>query len=251
MSLEHRPSGRVGHGPGDPRAEWRRDQGRRGARLDPVAPRRADGPVLTRRSLNRALLARQHLLHRVEVGAAEEVAHLVGLQAQEPLDPFTRSGRASPGSLDLAGAPLPGADTAAPVRFLPEFDNVTLGHADRSRIVPDGLGSSVLIRIDPRPQTILVDGMVAGLWRVSTEGATARPSAPSPLDPSRAGRRRDRGRRPAVAPCPRDRPRRRGGAPSLVTPPGHHLVRPRTSKVRWPSTRSPAARAACPAGWSR
>lgn len=40
--------------------------------------------TLTRRELNRATLARQHLLARVDVPAADMVAHLVGLQAQAP-----------------------------------------------------------------------------------------------------------------------------------------------------------------------
>jgi hypothetical protein len=37
---------------------------------------------------------------------------------------------------DLADAPRPGPDVAAAPRFLPEYDNVLLGHADRSRIIP-------------------------------------------------------------------------------------------------------------------
>lgn len=45
-------------------------------------------PTLDRRSLNRALLARQLLLHPVERSPAEVVEHLVGLQAQEPIDPY-------------------------------------------------------------------------------------------------------------------------------------------------------------------
>jgi hypothetical protein len=39
-------------------------------------------PVLSRRALNRATLARQLLLHRAELGVADAVEHLVGLQAQ-------------------------------------------------------------------------------------------------------------------------------------------------------------------------
>lgn len=45
--------------------------------------------VLDRRSLNRATLARQLLLERSSLPALETVEHLVGLQAQEPLDPYT------------------------------------------------------------------------------------------------------------------------------------------------------------------
>jgi hypothetical protein len=45
-------------------------------------------PTLDRRSLNRALLARQLLLERVDRSPGEVVEHLVGLQAQEPIDPY-------------------------------------------------------------------------------------------------------------------------------------------------------------------
>lgn len=44
--------------------------------------------VLTLRRLNRALLARQALLHREPVSAEQMTARLVGLQAQEPAPPF-------------------------------------------------------------------------------------------------------------------------------------------------------------------
>ena len=39
--------------------------------------------------------------------------------------------------LDLPDAPRPDADTPAPIRFLPVYDNVTLSHADRGRIVEE------------------------------------------------------------------------------------------------------------------
>lgn len=46
------------------------------------------GPVLDRRSLNRTLLQRQHLLERVGRPVVDVIEHLVGLQAQEPPDPY-------------------------------------------------------------------------------------------------------------------------------------------------------------------
>ncbi|RCV61819.1 DNA glycosylase AlkZ-like family protein, partial [Marinitenerispora sediminis] len=44
--------------------------------------------VLDTRALNRATLARQLLLDRADVGVQDAVAHLCGLQAQEPQEPF-------------------------------------------------------------------------------------------------------------------------------------------------------------------
>lgn len=44
--------------------------------------------MLDRRTLNRSLLARQFLLERVDAPVADVVEHLVGMQAQVPLDPY-------------------------------------------------------------------------------------------------------------------------------------------------------------------
>ncbi|HEX7131048.1 MAG TPA: winged helix DNA-binding domain-containing protein, partial [Iamia sp.] len=68
--------------------------------------------------------------------------------------------------VDVPDGLRPDADVLAPVRFLPEFDNVVLSHADRSRIVPPDLGSNHVLGLDPRPRVVLVDGMVGGLWRI-------------------------------------------------------------------------------------
>ena len=60
-------------------------------------------PILDRRTLNRTLLARQHLLERVDRPVAEVVEHLVGMQAQEPPDPYvglwSRIARSDPAEL--------------------------------------------------------------------------------------------------------------------------------------------------------
>ena len=88
---------------------------------------------------------------------------LTGLtEAIDRLRPELRSFRDEQGRelLDLPGAPLPDPDTPAPVRFLPEFDNVVHAHADHSRIVAESHRRHVL------PKTFLVDGFVAGTWRL-------------------------------------------------------------------------------------
>jgi hypothetical protein len=67
--------------------------------------------------------------------------------------------------LDLPRAPRPPAGTRAPVRFLPRFDNLVLSHADRRRVIADEHRHAV---IDGGwvEATFLVDGFVAGTWRV-------------------------------------------------------------------------------------
>jgi hypothetical protein len=63
---------------------------------------------------------------------------------------------------DLPDAPRPDPDVAAPVRFLPEFDNVLLSHADRSRFGADAqLYASALGAFKG---SVLVEGVVRAIW---------------------------------------------------------------------------------------
>ena len=63
----------------------------------------------------------------------------------ERLAPELVSFRADDGRVlhDLPDAPRPGPDVPAPVRFLPQYDNVLLGHADRSRIASSTAAAAV------------------------------------------------------------------------------------------------------------
>ena len=76
--------------------------------------------------------------------------------------------------LDLAAAPRPPADTPAPVRFLPMWDSVLLGHQDRSRVLPDAHRKAVISRNGDVLPTFLVDGRVAGMWWVEPDGGRTR-----------------------------------------------------------------------------
>jgi len=70
--------------------------------------------------------------------------------------------------LDLPGAPLPDADTPAPERFLPEFDNLLLSHTKRTRVIADAHRKQVYLPGLRVAATILVDGFVRGVWKVET-----------------------------------------------------------------------------------
>ncbi len=74
---------------------------------------------------------------------------------------------------DLPSAPRPGADVDAPARLLPEFDNLVLSHADRARFVPPAHKKRVFLPALRVAATFLVDGFVAGTWRVDREKASA------------------------------------------------------------------------------
>ncbi|MGH2758281.1 MAG: winged helix DNA-binding domain-containing protein [Actinomycetota bacterium] len=70
---------------------------------------------------------------------------------------------------DVPDAPIVDPDAPAPSRFLPVYDNVFLGHADRRRITP---------RTYPPPDVawsaaLLIDGFVAGTWKLERNKRTA------------------------------------------------------------------------------
>lgn len=66
---------------------------------------------------------------------------------------------------DLPDAPRPDEDTPAPPRFLPEYDNLLLSHADRTRVVPAEYRTRTWTA-NQAHRVFLLDGFVAGLWRL-------------------------------------------------------------------------------------
>jgi hypothetical protein len=85
---------------------------------------------------------------------------------------------------DLPDAPRPDPGTPAPPRFFPEYDNVFISHADRSRMAPEefrGKMGAVWLATENRnlatgpqpPENLLlswsmfsVDGFLSGTWKV-------------------------------------------------------------------------------------
>jgi Winged helix DNA-binding domain len=72
---------------------------------------------------------------------------------------------------DLPRAPRPEPDTAAPVRLVAEFDNLVLSHADRTRIISEPNRQRMFTRNGIFPGTVLVDGFVAGMWKITRSRA--------------------------------------------------------------------------------
>jgi len=68
---------------------------------------------------------------------------------------------------DVEDVTLPDRDAPAPPRFLPEYDNVLIGHQDRSRVFLDDRK-----RIIGTP-TVLIDGFVRATWKIERKRSIA------------------------------------------------------------------------------
>jgi hypothetical protein len=74
---------------------------------------------------------------------------------------------------DLKKAPRPSPDEPAPVRLLPEFDNLVLAHDDRTRVISDEHRKGLTTKNLRVRATVLVDGRVAGFWKLQKSRGTA------------------------------------------------------------------------------
>lgn len=74
---------------------------------------------------------------------------------------------------DLPKSPRPGADVDAPVRFLPEYDSLILAFGDRSRLIDEAHRKALVTKNLIVPATFLVDGRVAGTWKIERKKASA------------------------------------------------------------------------------
>lgn len=89
--------------------------------------------------------------------------------------------------VDLPRAPLPPADTPAPVRFLPPWDATLLVHCRRTQILPERHRPRIFRTTLPRSVgTFLVDGAVAGTWRLDDGDVQTEPFEPLPRGVARA-----------------------------------------------------------------
>ena len=139
---------------------------------------------------------------------------------------------------DVPQGPRPDGDTPAPVRFLYDYDNLLLSHADRSRVVldVDYAAHGYTADSNRQPSSLLVDGFVAGTWTVTRQkgGRNSGHQGIRPAHRGAAGGDLGRGRGSARVPPSGSRPR---GA--LLSPAGWRGSRMAGRKHR---VREPVAR---------
>jgi Winged helix DNA-binding domain len=150
---------------------------------------------LSLRALNRATLERQLLLRRAALAAGPAVGHLAAYGPASVADVQAWSGlsrlrevterlgarlRAFTGPdggrlLDLAHAPPPSPDVPAPPRFLPEYDNLLLSFAERSRVIPHRRPVPLPPGNGATGGTLLVDGFWQADWKITGDILEVRP----------------------------------------------------------------------------
>ena len=93
----------------------------------------------------------------------------------EPLRAELRTFRGEDGVelFDLPDAPRPGSERPAPPRFLPEYDNLLLSHADRTRFITGGERVPIRPGMGSRHGTLLVDGLFRATWQIMLKRDTA------------------------------------------------------------------------------
>ena len=98
-------------------------------------------------------------------------SRLKGLrEPMERLRPALRTFRDERGRelFDVPDAPIADPHLPAPVRFLPDYDNVFLSHDDRSRVIPPEIRANARMLIGGSAFT--VDGFGAGFWTTKGKG---------------------------------------------------------------------------------
>jgi hypothetical protein len=89
---------------------------------------------------------------------------------------------------DLPDAPRPDPETPAPARFLPEYDNLLLGHQDRSRVIGVDQTTPLYPGNGAVLGSVLLDGRFAGGWRIVRSGSGAILQVDLVARPARADR---------------------------------------------------------------
>jgi hypothetical protein len=155
-----------------PRGTW----GRGGAVPAVLAEEWLEKPLAESGSLDKLVVRYLAAFGPASVMDMQEWSGLTKLRDPfEHLRPRLRSFRDDAGRelFDLPDAPRPDPDVPAPPRFLPEYDNVLLAHADRSRIMPPGRTVPLRPGNGAKMGTLLVDGFYRADWGIVRDGDAA------------------------------------------------------------------------------
>lgn len=171
-----------------PRGQWRRSGQARCTSAEhwigrPLA--RPDLPSVVRRYLA--------AYGPAGIADAQAWCGLTGLRAVfDELRPELVTFRSESGTelFDLPDAPRPPGDAPAPVRLLPEFDNILLSHAERSRMFDPDHRRLIFTENGIIHATVLLDGFVRATWKLTTTARAASIAVrllpgPPPAEPHR------------------------------------------------------------------
>jgi hypothetical protein len=134
------------------------------------------GPLDANATLDEVILRYLAAFGPATIGDIRTWSRLAGLRAViERLRPRLITFRDERGRelFDLPDAPRPDPETPAPPRFLPEYDNIVLSHDDRDRIIPANRGLSMPAGRGGELGSLLVDGFLGGMWRITRERGRA------------------------------------------------------------------------------
>jgi hypothetical protein len=154
-AINHHEDARFGHFSG---SRYRR------------APLPAADPKEAIRAVVRSYLAAFGPATRADVAGWLGRSVTTFADALDSLDLITFQAEDGRKLLDLRDAPRPDASVAAPVRFLPKWDNLLLAYDRRERVLPEALRKTVIRKNGDVLSTFLVDGMVAGAWEAPLRG---------------------------------------------------------------------------------
>ena len=127
-------------------------------------------PLVTKPSIDEVVVRYLRAFGPASVADVAAWSGLTGLrEVIERLRPRLQPFRDQRGRevFDLPDAPRPDPDTPAPPRFLPEYDNALLSHADRTRFV-DERARGAHGRC-PCEAPSLADGLIAGTWNIERD----------------------------------------------------------------------------------
>ena len=154
-----------------PRAVW----GRSGQATVTTAQTWLDRPLCTNSTLDSLVLRYLAAFGPASVADAQKWSGLTRLgEVFDRLRGDLVTFRAESGTelFDLPDAPRPGPEVDAPVRFLPDFDNILLSHADTTWIMPAEHRAKLFTVNGIIRAALLVDGYTAGKWQIAREGRT-------------------------------------------------------------------------------